>query len=65
MERKIKLTNRVYLSELHDYEYENVKPVIYDLLEKVCLDNGWEKDFFDGKKVTVKPNLLSRADADK
>ena len=42
MERKIKLTNRVYLSELHDYEYENVEPVIYDLLEKVCLDNGWE-----------------------
>ncbi len=60
-EKKIILTNRVYLEALHDYEYEKVKPAVFELLKKVCLDNGMEEEFFKGKNVAVKPNLLSKS----
>jgi len=60
-QRKITHTNKVYLEPLFDYEYERVKPVLYELLRKVCLDNGMDKAFFKGKKVVVKPNLLSKS----
>lgn len=56
-------TNKIYLEPLSDYEYENVKPVLFELIEKVCRDNSFDKDFFKGKKVAVKPNLLSKSAA--
>ena len=59
--RRIFHTNRVYVHSLGDYEYENVKQVVFDLLRKICLDNGMEGCFFKDKKVAVKPNLLSKS----
>ncbi len=65
MKRTIATTNRVYLSQLCDYEYDNVKGVLFPLFDSICTDNGFDKGFLDGKNVTVKPNLLSRSAADK
>ncbi len=59
--KKINLTNKVYIEALDSYEYENVKAVLFPILQKVCLDNGMDKDFFKGKNVAVKPNLLSKS----
>ncbi len=58
---KINLTSKVYIEALNDYEYENVKKVLFPIFEKVCLDNGMGKEFFKEKKVAVKPNLLSKS----
>ena len=43
-------TNKVYLEPLSDYEYENVKPVLFELIEKVCRDNSFDKDFLKAKR---------------
>ena len=60
-QRKITVTNKVYLEALDDYEYCSVKKVLFPIFEKVCCDNGMDEDFFKGKKVAVKPNLLSKS----
>ena len=65
MERKIKATRRVYLEELCSYEYEKVKGTLFGLLDRVIADNSWDAEFFKGKNVAVKPNLLSASDAEK
>ena len=65
MEHKIIFTDKVYLENLEDYEYENVKSVVFPLFDKVIFDNGWEKNFFEGKNVAVKPNLLHKTGVEK
>ena len=65
MEHKINFTDKVYLENLEDYEYDNVKAVVFPLFDKVLFDNGWDKDFFGGKKVAVKPNLLHKTGVEK
>ena len=65
MEHKITFTDKVYLENLEDYEYENVRSVVFPLFDKVIADNGWDKSFFDGKKVAVKPNLLHKTGVEK
>lgn len=60
MEHRITFTDRVYLESLDDYEYDNVKSTVFPLFDKVLCDNGWDKSFFEGKKVAVKPNLLHK-----
>ncbi len=65
MEHKINFTDRVYLENLDDYEYDNVKNVVFPMFDKVLCDNGWDKSFFDGKKVAVKPNLLHKTGVEK
>ncbi len=61
MKRTIVKTNRVYLSQLCDYEYDNVKNVLFPLFDSICMDNGFDGDFLKNKSVTIKPNLLSRS----
>ncbi len=65
MNRNIALTNRVHLKELEDYEYASVKQTLFELFKSVCADNGYDDDFFKGKKVAVKPNLLSKSAVEK
>ena len=65
MEHTIVFTDKVYLENLEDYEYENVKSVVFPLFDKVIFDNGWEKNFFEGKNVAVKPNLLHKTGVEK
>lgn len=65
MEHKIIFTDRVYLENLDDYEYDNVKNTVFPMFDKVLCDNGWDKSFFDGKKVAVKPNLLHKTGVEK
>lgn len=65
MEHKIVFTDRVYLENLDDYEYENVKNTVFPLFDAVLADNGWDKAFFNGKKVAVKPNLLHKTGVEK
>lgn len=65
MEHKIIFTDKVYLESLEDYEYENVKSVVFPVFDKVLCDNGWDKGFFEGKKVAVKPNLLHKTGVEK
>lgn len=65
MEHKITFTDKVYLESLDDYEYENVKSVVFPMFDKVLCDNGWGKDFFEGKNVAVKPNLLHKTGVEK
>ena len=65
MEHRIVFTDRVYLENLEDYEYENVKSVVFPIFDKVLSDNGWNKDFFEGKNVAVKPNLLHKTGVEK
>ena len=65
MEHKIVFTGRVYLENLDDYDYDNVKNTVFPLFDKVIADNGWDKGFFNGKKVAVKPNLLHKTGVEK
>ena len=65
MEHKITFTNRVYLENLDDYDYDNVKSTVFPMFDKVLCDNGWDKSFFNGKKVAVKPNLLHKTGVEK
>ncbi len=65
MNRSIADTNRVYLKKLESYEYALVKETLCELFDSVCGDNGFIEDYFLGKSVLVKPNLLSRSDVDK
>ena len=65
MEHKIVFTDKVYLENLDDYDYDNVKNTVFPMFDKVLCDNGWEKSFFDGKKVAVKPNLLHKTGVEK
>lgn len=65
MERKIKHTDRVYLSALESYDYDRVKEVLFPLFENVINDNGFDKSYFGGKRVTVKPNLLAKVEVEK
>ena len=65
MEHKIVFTDKIYLENLEDYEYDSVKSVVFSLFDKVIQDNGWEKSFFNGKMVAVKPNLLHKTGVEK
>ena len=65
MEHRITFTDKVYLESLDDYEYENVKNVVFPMFDKVLCDNGWDKDFFEGKNIAVKPNLLHKTGVEK
>lgn len=65
MEHRIVFTDKVYLENLEDYEYENVKNTVFPLFDSVLADNGWDKDFFASKKVAVKPNLLHKTGVEK
>jgi len=65
MQKKITKTNKVYLSALGEYDLDKVRAVLYPMLDGVIADNGWTKEEFSGKNVTVKPNLLSKSNVDK
>ena len=65
VERKICLTDRVYLEALDSYDEAELERTVFPLFEKVCEDNGFGEGFFQGKKVAVKPNLLSKSSVDK
>ena len=65
MEHKITFTDKVYLENLEDYEYDNVKSTVFPMFDKVLVDNGWDKAFFEGKKVALKPNLLHKTGVEK
>lgn len=65
MEHKINFTDKVYLENLESYEYEKVKEVVFPLFDKVLCDNGFDKNFFNGKNVAVKPNLLHKSGVEK
>ncbi len=58
MKRKLKLTNKVYLSSCKTYQKEEVSQVLYNLFDKICADNNFTD--FSGKKVVLKPNLLAK-----
>lgn len=59
MERKITLTDRVYLSPCKNYKEENVEPAFLPMLENILRDNGFSEDWKD-KNVLIKPNLLAK-----
>ncbi len=65
MNRNILHTNKVYLSALDSYDFDKVKEVLFPLFENVICDNGFDKAYFDGKKVTIKPNLLAKIEVEK
>lgn len=65
MMRNIKQTTSVYLKALSDYEYDNVKGVLFPLFDVLCEENGFSAEFLSGKKVVIKPNLLAKCTPEK
>ena len=65
MERRINHSKKVYLSALDSYEYEKVKNVLFPLFDNIILENGFNRAYFESKKVTIKPNLLARVEVEK
>ena len=63
--RKITFTDKVYFEKLESYEYPAVKQVVFPIFDKVICDNGWDRSFFEGKNVAIKPNLLHKTTAEK
>ncbi len=59
MERKLTLTDRVYLSPCKNYKRENVEAALIPMLENILQDNGFADDW-KGKNVVIKPNLLAK-----
>lgn len=60
MNRCIKDTTNVYLKSLQDYEFDNVKSVLFPIFDKLCQENGFDNGYLEGKKVVIKPNLLAK-----
>jgi uncharacterized protein (DUF362 family) len=58
MNRKINLTDKVYLYSCKTYQQSEVSSVLNNLLDKICADNNFSD--FQGKKVVLKPNLLAK-----
>lgn len=65
MKRNIKETTNVYLKALSNYDYDNVKSVLFPIFDTLCSENGFDDRFFSGKKVLIKPNLLAKCTPDK
>ncbi len=59
MERKINLTNRVYLTPCKNYRTEVAEAALLPMLESIIRDNGFDENW-EGKKVVIKPNLLAK-----
>lgn len=54
---------KVYVSALDSYDYEQTEQAVFPLLDGMLADNKIEKSSLSGKKVLLKPNLLSKRDA--
>ncbi len=64
LKRKINTDiTRVYLSPLDTYEQEKVRETLFPLLDAMLSDNKIEPESLSGKKVVIKPNLLTRREA--
>lgn len=59
MERKIKLTNRVYLTPCKNYRLETAEAALLPMLKNIIKDNGFDGNWA-GKKIVIKPNLLAK-----
>lgn len=61
MKRKIINTNKVYIQACSSYDSPLLHEIITNMMDRIISENGID---IKGKKVTIKPNLLSRKTPD-